>query len=293
MINFLLLLFAIVLERIIYKILVIRKLDTTEFDTICDCFLKSFENYYVKVPTDKNYYKNRWKLAKVDFNLSYGMFKNEKLVGFVLNGIDKRNGQKTAFNTGTGVLPEYRGNRIVKSIYDFAIPDLKANGIKKCSLEVIVENTKAIKSYQSIGFAICKTFNCFSGEIKLFSDKKIKITKVDYKAFDWEKLPNQDLYSWDFNFEVIKNGDYNYYQIKIDNLLESFFVINPKNKYLAQFEVLKESDGSWKRLFQGIKEVSDSVKIINVDTRLNKKIDLINSIGLSNTVNQYEMEMNL
>jgi hypothetical protein len=76
-------------------------------------------------------------------------------------------------------------------------------------------------------------------------------------------------------------------------LVESYFIINPSNKYLAQFEVLKESTGVWHRLFKGIKEVSNSIKIINVDTRLNQKIDFINSIGLANTVNQYEMEMNI
>jgi ribosomal protein S18 acetylase RimI-like enzyme len=273
--------------------LIVKNLKYTAFDIIADCFLKSFENYFVKVPTDKNYYKNRWKIAKVDYALSYGMFDGEKLVGFILNAIDKRNGKKIAFNTGTGVLPEYRGKRIVKSIYNFAIPDLKIKGVAKCSLEVIVENTKAIKSYQSIGFNICKAFNCFAGEIKLNSNEKVEMNKVDYNAFDWKNLPNQDLYSWDFNSEVIKNGEYHYYQIKKDNFIESFFVVNPKNEYLAQFEILKESKGCWSRLFKGIKEVSNSIKIINVDTRLKEKIDFINSIGLTNTVNQYEMEMNL
>jgi ribosomal protein S18 acetylase RimI-like enzyme len=273
--------------------LIVEKLENIEFDIIVDCFLKSFENYYVKFPTDKNYFKERWKMAKVDYALSYGMFDGGKLVGFIINAIDTRNGEKIAFNTGTGVLPEYRGKRIVRSIYDFAIPDLKINGVEKCSLEVIIENIKAIKSYQSIGFNICKTFNCFSGEIQLSSKEKIELNQVDYDAFDWEKLPNQNLYSWDFNSKVIKNGDYKYYQILKDNFPESFFIINPMNKYLAQFEILKKSDGCWHRLFEGIQEVSNSIKIINVDTRLNEKIDFLNSIGLSNTVNQYEMEINI
>ena len=128
------------------------------------------------------------------------------------------------------MLPEYRGKRIVKSIYDFALPDLKINGIEKCALEVIIENTKAIKSYQSIGFDICKTFNCFSGEIELNSNDKVELNEVDYDAFDWERLPNQDLYSWDFNSEVVKNGNYQYYQVKKDGRVESYFVVNPKTE---------------------------------------------------------------
>lgn len=271
--------------------MIVKKLENIDFDTIVACFLKSFENYFVKVPTDKNYYKNRWEMAKVDYALSYGMFDGEILVGFIINAIDNRNGEKIAFNTATGVIADYRGKRIVKSIYDFAIPDLMNNGVAKCSLEVIIENSKAIKTYQRIGFDICKEFNCFSGEIKLNSNEKIELNRVDYNTFDWNKMPNQELYSWDFNSEVLKNGDYEYYQIIKDNSIESYFVVNPKNEYLAQFEILKTTNGCWNRLFRGIKAVSNSIKIINVDTRLKQKIDFINSIGLSNTVNQYEMEM--
>lgn len=271
----------------------VKKLETIKFDIIVDCFLKSFENYYIKVPTDKSYYKNRWKIAKVDYALSYGMFDGEKLVGFIINAVDNRKGEKIAFNTGTGVLPEYRGKRIIKTIYDFAIPDLKINGVTKCSLEVIIENTKAIKSYQSIGFEICKTFNCFIGKININSYEKIELKKVDYSIFDWENLPNQKSYSWDFKSEVIKNGDYEYYQIIKNDFIESYFVINTKNEYLAQFEILKYSDRCFHRLFQGIRDVSSSIKIINVDSKLSKKIEFINSIELSNTINQYEMEMNI
>ena len=80
--------------------MIVKKLENTTFDIIADCFLRSFENYYVKVPTDKNYYKERWKISKVDYALSYGMFDGDKLVGFIINAIDKRNGEKIAFNTG-------------------------------------------------------------------------------------------------------------------------------------------------------------------------------------------------
>jgi len=273
--------------------LIVKKLENIGFETVIDCFLKSFKNYFVEMPTDVNYYKQRWKIAKVDFNLSYGMFDDEKLIGFIINAVDKRNGTKIAFNTGTGVLPEYRGKRIVKSIYDYAIPDLKMNGITKCSLEVITDNIKAIKSYQSIGFEICKTFECYKGDINLTTIEKGKLNKVNYNTFDWNNLPNQDLYSWDFQSETIKNGEYSYYQVIKDNFPESYFVINPKNGYLAQFEVLKENKGSWNRLFNGVKKISETIKVINIDNRLNKKIEFINSIGLSNTVNQYEMEMEL
>lgn len=271
----------------------VEKLDSTTFDIIVECFIKSFENYFVKVSTDKDYYKDRWETAKVDFSLSYGMFDDDQLVGFIINAIDDRYGERIAFNTGTGVLPAYRGRRIVKSIYDVAIPDLKLNGISKCSLEVIIENSKAIKSYQSIGFKTCKTFYCFSGEIEKSSNEDFELKEVTYASFDWENLPNQHLYSWDFNSRVIKNGAYGYYQVIKDGLIESYFAFNPKNGYVAQFEVLKDDDASWNRLFLGIEKMSKVVKLINVEASLKRKLAFIKSAGLTNTVNQYEMEMNI
>jgi len=273
--------------------LIVKKLENIAFETVIDCFLKSFKNYFVEIPSDINYYKQRWKSAKVDFNLSYGMFDDEKLIGFIINAVDERNGTKIAFNTGTGVLPAYRGKRIIKSIYEYAIPDLKLNGITKCSLEVITKNVKAIKSYQSIGFEICKTFECYNGDIDVTISEKVVLNKENHSTFDWDNLPNQDLYSWDFHSKIIKEGDYSYYQVINNNIPESYFVINPKNGYLAQFEVLKENIGSWSRLFKGIKKISKTIKVINVDNRLSKKIEFINSIGLTNTINQYEMEMEL
>ncbi|MCO6493579.1 MAG: hypothetical protein J5I98_34480 [Phaeodactylibacter sp.] len=83
--------------------MIVKKLENIEFDIIAACFLKSFENYYVKVPTDKNYYKNRWEMA-VDYALSYGMFDGENLVGFIINAIDNRNGKKIAFKAHNGRL---------------------------------------------------------------------------------------------------------------------------------------------------------------------------------------------
>ena len=54
--------------------MVIKKLGNVRFETIINCFLKSFENYFVELPTDANFWKKRWETAKVDYNLSYGMF---------------------------------------------------------------------------------------------------------------------------------------------------------------------------------------------------------------------------
>ena len=270
----------------------VKHLGDTDFSEIMECFLLAFDGYFVKMPTDHNYYKQRWEAAKVNFELSYGMFDDNKLVGFIIHAIDKRESDLTAFNTGTGVIPEYRGKRIVKSIYEYAIPDLIKNGITKSVLEVIIENEKAVKAYKGIGFKICKTFKCFSGEL-LASQNEIDSIEVPFNEIPWEQMPNQDKYSWDFHFMSLKGGNSKYYNVIKNGTVESFFTINIDNGTINQLEVLNNQARNWERLFSAIQSISKQVRIINVDDTLKAKLAAIENSGLKNTVNQYEMELTL
>ncbi len=271
----------------------VKKLSSISFEEILDCFLLAFESYYVKMPTDKDYYQKRWKAAKVDFNLSYGMFDNKKLVGFIIHAIDKRNGVSIAFNSGTGVIPQYRGRKIVKSIYEHALKELKEIGIEKTTLEVITKNDIAVHLYQSIGFNIAKRYKCFGGVLQIDSNQQFELKEIDLLDIHWKKLPNQELYSWDNQKESIIGGNYKFFHVIYQNQPESFFIINPDQNYLAQFDLLSMDQNSWNRLFLAIKSISDTVKINNVDERLKEKVDYLNHIGLQNTVDQFEMELNI
>lgn len=270
----------------------VTHLGHTDFNVIMECFLSSFEGYFVKMPTDYNYYRQRWKAAKVRYDLSYGMFDDDKLVGFIIHAVDERENHLIAFNTGTGVIPEYRGQKIVKSIYDYAIPDLIQNGITKSVLEVIIENHKAIKAYKGVGFKIRKTFKCFSGELSV-SEESIEIYEVSFDNISWKQMPNQDTYSWDFNNRSLRGGNFKYYNVFHNGIVESFFSINIENNTINQLEVLNTKNGNWKRLFFAVQSISKQVRIINVDDTLEEKLSAIEKSGLKNTVNQYEMELNL
>ncbi len=271
--------------------MIIKSLQDVNLDILLGCFLKAFENYYVEMPTDHKYYKERWKTAKVQFSFSYGMFDKGKLVGFIIHAIDKRNNKLTAFNTGTGVIPEYRGQKIVKRIYEYARKDLEKNGISHSILEVITDNIAAIKSYQSVGFKIYKKYKCFKGELRLGNVDPAVIKEVSFKELDWKTLPNQDLYSWDNHFETIRNGDYKYFLVMGNKAPQSYFVIHPDTGYIPQFELLNTKKSNWFQLFSGINQVSNTIKINNVDTRLVDKIDFLQSIGMVNSINQFEMRL--
>ena len=273
--------------------MIVRNLENISLEEILDAFLLAFENYFVPMPVEKEYYENRWKVAGVDYSLSYGMFDGGKLVGFIIHAVDKRQGQLTAFNTGTGVIPEYRGKRIVQSIYDQALKDLRHQGIEKSTLEVITKNEIAIRTYQKVGFKIYKYYKCFNGTLKLDLPELPEIREVDLKDVDWDRLPDQEFYSWDNQRESVSRGPFRFFNVVRRGEPESFFIINPDLNYLAQFGLLHSENGSWERLFAAIQQISNPVKINNVDARLKDKLKNLSLFGLENAIDQYEMELTL
>ncbi|GAB5399553.1 MAG: hypothetical protein Aureis2KO_11380 [Aureisphaera sp.] len=271
--------------------MIIRNLESVPFYQLIECFNKAFANYFVPMPSDAEFYKQRWKRAKVSYEDSFGMFDEDQLVGFMIHAIDERNGEKIAFNTGTGVLPEYRGKRIVQQLYVYGLPKLKDKGITRCSLEVITENTKAVKSYQNAGFAITKQYKCYSGTFSIETQvPPIELRKVQASHFNWEELSQQD-YSWDNHIATLSAGSFDYYVVLHLEKEIAYFIIDPTRGYIAQFNIYEDSKEHWDSLFAAIQSISTSVRINNVDERLTSKIEYLKHIQLKNTVNQYEMEM--
>jgi ribosomal protein S18 acetylase RimI-like enzyme len=271
----------------------IQNLSHTPFETIVDCFLKAFEGYFVPFPQDQAYYHQRWKAAKVDFACSYGIFDGDTLLGFIIHAIDKRQELQVAYNTGTGVIPTHRGKGITRALYAHALMDLQNKGIERCSLEVISQNHVAIHLYEQIGFKVCKEYYCFKGAIKTPIDSQVELIQVPLTEVEWNHLPQQLTYSWDNQKESLLGGAYSFYYIKNKGLREAYFIINEALNYLAQFDLLVEDSSAWESLFSGIRSKTDLVKINNIDSRLTSKLAAVKRAGLQNTVNQFEMELEL
>jgi len=118
------------------------------------------------MPSDPVFWQNRWNWARVDYELSFGVFEGEQLVAFIINGIDQHNGKRTAFNTGTGVIKNFRGQQLVDKMYAAALPHFQKAGIEKYLLEVFVNNERAIRVYERIGFKKIRRLKCYKGKLQ-------------------------------------------------------------------------------------------------------------------------------
>jgi len=243
------------------------------------------------MPSEVQFWEQRFEAARVKYDLSFGAFDKDKLVGFIIHGIDFHDDQLTAFNTGTGVLEEYRGQKLVDRIYDYALQQLIQHKIKKCMLEVIEENHVAIRVYRRIGFEKDRFLRCFKGEVQDFGDKS-KVIEVDIESIRKRMKTYQKYYSWDHIMDTILNSKslFRIYLVKSDSNQElGYFVINTNNGSLVQIEAFDRS--GWGQVIAATKQIIPQIRINNVDGNRIGLIKAFLDAGLENHINQFEMTM--
>lgn len=275
----------------------IKALKDTPFPIILQCFYDAFADYFIDVRMPEAFWKERWKADRVDFHYSYGVFDGDKLVAIILHGIGERDDEKIAFNAGTGVIPEYRGQRLVKTMYEYFLPELQSTGIHKCALEVITENTKAIKAYQSAGMEITRHYICYNGafEVQPQVTHDVEFRKVEQP--DWEKYQafKQEDYSWGNSRPSVElYNSFDCFEMRSRNELTGYFLIDVKRKILAQFEVKNNDWETWgKTLFQKIHDLTPEIKINNQNNKNRHRLRFLEQIKLPVSIEQYEMEMKI
>lgn len=268
----------------------IKSLDVITVDEVITCLLTAFSNYFVVLPEDYNYWKSRYRAAQIDWNLSFGMFDGEKLVGFIINGIDVHEGKKTAYNSGTGVLPEYRGREIVDRLYDHAFAEFRKAGIEKCLLEVICENERALSVYKRIGFEIKRKLYSYKGTLPATS-VQFQVENRPFKEILQTGLYNARNYSWDNLAKPVEISESNkncFLVTSEDGKSHGYFVLGP-NGQVVQIEAVEESDIS--EVLNTVNKVTADLRFGNIPEHRQKLLETLKSSGFENTINQYEMEL--
>jgi len=261
----------------------VDQLAGVSIDEIVACLNNAFENYFVSMPKDVNFWQNRFKQNGVDFNLSWGVFDDDKLVAFVVNGIGQLNGVKTAYNSGTGVLESYRGRRLVDEMYEFGLPLLKKQGITNCTLEVITENHRGIAVYERLGYRRQRLLHSFQGSPA--QQEGFVLNLIDLSTLDLVK--QDEHYVWDQqSFVVQRLENCVAYEILDQNHSVGYVVMNQSSGKLIRMELKNEN---WEAFFGAISRHLTTVRLSNVDGNRKGLLRYLDKSGFTNTVNQYEM----
>ena len=263
-------------------------------------FDSAFTDYLVPFKLTFEQFENKFvQRLKIDYSASVGAFENDLLVGFVFTSIGEYEGEKFAYNGGTGVIPGFRGKGITLQLYDLLLPLLRENNVKKSVLEVITTNQQAYKQYVKVGFVRTKLFHCY--KLNEFISKPVNadvhITNVQKP--DWPVY--QECYTSNPSFldtaALIGNGSeqHSFLEARVRDQLAGFVIFQSENGRLTQLAV----SAKYRRL-----GVASSLMNAMYKQSKNKQLTVVNisaldkplnafflAIGFDNQLDQYEMQL--
>ncbi|MCT3924169.1 GNAT family N-acetyltransferase [Elizabethkingia anophelis] len=273
----------------------IQTIETIDTSQILQVFNQSFADYLIPMKLTEEQLEFKMRSDKTDKSMSVMVKDGEKPVAFILHGKQMIDGKLVVYNGGTGVIPENRKSGWVREMYDLILPILKEKGAQKLVLEVITDNTPAIKSYQKFGYTINRKLKCYRGEIIAEAIKQeAEIREV--ADFGWKKMKTfWDVQpTWQNSVNVLE-------EIKehckilgafIGRQLVGYLVFNPEAKKIYQLAVSSEHrrKGIGTQLLVSLKEiVGASISVINVDEDSVAANKFLQKSGLKVFIEQYEM----
>lgn len=288
------------------------RLDTlrsVEDEKIHEAFLEAFSDYQVPMSmslADMRAMHTRRGISKA---ASVGAFGPDgRLVGFILNGDGIWDGLRCAYDGGTGVLPDFRGRGLSKVLAEESRRRLRALGFKRWLLEVLVENEPAYRTYQGAGFRVTRRFSCPRGAVPGAADlaqEAAQAAGVDirplghrdtarYSAWrDWKpSWQNSDesvsrtpeallcLGAWD-----PKAGDAIAYAVATEGGSVFQLAVRPDRR--------GEGVGRALACALAAKAPGGTLRYINIQSEDEASLGLMRSLGVADSVDQWEMALDL
>jgi ribosomal protein S18 acetylase RimI-like enzyme len=275
----------------------IKTLENTPFGEITRCFNEAFSDYFVKFNATEDYLRTRWKVAGVDYSLSFGCFLDGRLIGFIIHGIRERDGQLTAFNCATGIEPAHQTKGLLGQMYETAIPALRQSGVTFTTLEVIATNERAIRAYEKAGFRRRPgLLHCFTGELvsQKLNMEGLQTVVAKTPAFSRYAAMRDYEPSWEMTDDALATlpGEFQYRELHLEAGMAGYLIFSPKRGLVQQFGVHPglRRRGLGTLLFDWLAADFDQIRVVNVPESAAGTVAFLKKLGFKNNLDQYEME---
>jgi ribosomal protein S18 acetylase RimI-like enzyme len=147
--------------------MIIKPLSLCSFQTALDVWNRGFAGYFVDMTLSFDSFLTRISSDGIAPEHSFVAFIDEQPIGFVLNAFREERGKKLAWNGGTGVDPEFRGQGIAGRLLNAAIDLYQSQGVDLALLEAISSNAAAISLYRKFGYEVAEELTFLETNNKL------------------------------------------------------------------------------------------------------------------------------
>lgn len=273
----------------------IRTLEGVPVAIIADTFNEAFSDYKIKFTVTEELFHEKFRAEAIKPEYSIGAFDGERLVGFILHGVDVINGIGYVFNAGTGVVPSHRGRRITEQMYESALNMMTENGYTHHQLEVLHDNDKAKRVYLKMGFEDVRMVASFTGTMSLEIPSTITIRQVDTLDFDILALWRDIEPTWQNNTRCIQRAHdrHDFYIAYLNGVEAGFAAVDTLNKRVKQFAVKPSlrNNGVAGALFSYISGKYSIITFVNYDLSDTRAVSLFKKMGLVQENELYEMKL--
>lgn len=229
--------------------------------------------------------------------LSAGTFSGHRLVGVVLNGIRRYEGELTVYDSGTGVIPRCRNQGAAGQMLRSLSGQLRQAGATRYLLEVLCRNEPALHLYRQLGFHPTRELACF---------KTPRTHPIFPATVPVKRVPVRELLGnprcRDF-FDFAPAWQNSAEQIALlpdcaawaagDGALRGFGIANPGTGviHLLAVERSHRRQGIASSLMAAMRSAvrAEIISVLNVDTRCADMLRFLENHGFSRTAGQYEM----
>ncbi|MDO6389529.1 GNAT family N-acetyltransferase [Pontibacter sp. BT731] len=270
-----------------------------------DTYVAAFADYIIPIKVSREEFSMKFKREGVEPTFCVGAFYGGQLVGFIMTGLGEWQGVPTAYNAGTGVMPEHRGHQLTQRLYTFLLPKLRESGIEQCLLEVIEGNVAAFKVYRSLGFEVSRSLDCYRspvGELLLSDEESEPVAEIRQAGKpDWKTYDNFcDIRpSWQNTKEAFcKNPDQ---KLVLEAYAEEqpvgYLALLPRTGVIAQLGVhpANRNQGIAKALLkEAIKQTpASALLLLNIDHTSTTLAAFLERMHLNRFLTQHEMLLRL
>ncbi len=281
-----------------------RTLDTSTLEETHATFREAFSDYVVQMDMPLWKFEMMARRRGYDPGISMGAFSGDRLVGFILNGIRQWDGRPTAYDTGTGVVPEFRKRGITTNIFRSLVDLLRHEGVEAYLLEVIKENDPARELYLKQGFRIVREFSCHLGKVEdlragagpgiMLDHTPIGDLEWDLLATMWDFTP-----SWQNSIESVMAvaETFEVVTARVDDELAGYGMVEPRSGDVPQIAVAPghRGKGVGRAIMGDLASLAESetLVILNVEEGSGPTGDFASALGMELFIDQYEMVLDL